>query len=132
MKIEDFVFINVPGGQKRKEWPVDTGRVRRSLLAGDTAQVRFFRESGLMLKSSLAFTSRIEETVVWMHDLTEEGQDFVMSQALGRWLDSCDRKASELFKKGAPEETILEMRRDPDGLFKRLEKFRMQRKMKSQ
>ena len=124
---KDFVFIDVALGQTRKEWPVDTGRVRRMLLASDFGQIKFLRESGLLQTLSPAFNSPIAETVVWMHDLTDEGQDFVMLQALGKWLDRCDRKATELSKKGATEAEILKMREDSSGLFKRLEKFRKDR-----
>ncbi|MGL4489819.1 MAG: hypothetical protein ACRCU5_10290 [Rhizobiaceae bacterium] len=88
---------------------------------------RFLMETGFLTDTFAGRGLPREQMVIKMSDLTEEGQDFIMSGAHMSWLGALDRKSNDLLKRGASNEERLAVRADPKGLYTRLEKFRKER-----
>jgi hypothetical protein len=132
----DFIYLNVPASlaNARRVIPLDFASVERELalaLTHASTEISFLKRAGLMRVDSASYTVPIAEAVVHLSDLTEEGQDFLMSQAMVKWLAACDRKSNKMLQQGASEEERLAVYADPKGLYQRLENFRKQRKAKA-
>lgn len=126
MNREDFTYLNVEAlvyGALRVIPPTD--RHAKSTLAYCTTEIKFFKDAKLLMPEASAWKTPVEQIIIRLHDLTEEGQDFIMSGAVHKWLGACDNKSNRMFtEKAATDEQRLEVYRDPTGLYKRLEKFR--------
>jgi hypothetical protein len=129
MNTKDFIHINVPGRLANYEKPSDI-RLRNLTLAYTLTEVMFLTDAGLLRAEAKVHSQRHEDVVIRLSDLTSEGQDFIMSGAIDSWLGACDRKSNRMLADGATEEERLAVYRDPKGLYKRLEKFRKERKSK--
>jgi hypothetical protein len=128
MRYEDFIFLDVPGNISHALRVIPpTDRYAKIALVQCRTEVEFLRSEGFIRPTSAAFNAPIEEVVLRLSDLTEEGQDFVKSKALSSWLDACSRKHNEMLRKGASESERLAAYADPKGLITRLAKFRKQR-----
>jgi hypothetical protein len=132
MQRKDFIFLNVPGVIEhalRVIPPTDKyAKVASTYLC---TEVEFLRLQKLIKPTSSANEMQFENLVLRLSDLTEEGQDFVMSGATSKWLAACDRKSNAMLAKGASEEERLAVYADPKGLISRLEKFRKERAAKA-
>lgn len=126
MKYNDFVFLNVPMILTQSECP-PTGRLRRLGAVWTSTQVGFLIDSGLLRDNIQARRVTLDQVILKLSDFTEEGQDFIMSNAIGKWLGACDRKSNDLLKCGASEEERLAVYANPKGLYSRLERFRKAR-----
>jgi hypothetical protein len=136
MKYKDFISLNVPALQKDamrviSPRPDAAERMINLVRTYCRTEIEFLRHVGFIRSDSPAFTSPILETVLRLSDMTDEGQDFVMSSATSKWLGACDRKSNEMLKRGASEEERLAVYADPKGLHSRLEKFRKERAAKA-
>jgi hypothetical protein len=136
MKYKDFILKDVAFSieHARRIIPPKPEAIERAAKATLTlaeTEIEFLRRQGLIRSDSKAFISPIEETVLRLSDLTEEGQDFVMSQATVKWVEACSRKSNDMLKRGASEEERLAVYADPKGLHSRLEKFRKERAAKA-
>ena len=109
MSSRDFVYLHVPKLLSHYSNPT-AGWTERVRALAET-QFSFFQANNL-LRSDFERPQHIATLVLRFSDFTEEGQAFLMSQAVERWLASCDRK-------GTPEAF-----RDASGLHSRLSKFR--------
>lgn len=105
----DFVYLDVPGLQQR--FGHDPGW-RRTISQCTTTQVEFFKSHELLRKDAAAWSVTVENAIIRFSDFTPEGQGFIMSQAVEKWLASCDRKKDPAAYS------------DPSGLERRLKKFR--------
>jgi hypothetical protein len=132
MSQKDFIFLNVPGLLDIKENPwfsaAAVERAKRGVLTYNSTEINFLIDADLLRQDASARHTSLDHTVIRFSDLTEEGQDFLMSQATVKWLGACDRKSNDMLKRGASEEERLAVYADPKGLYKRLEKFRKERK----
>jgi len=111
--IQDFIYLDVPGllrryGSESPDW-------RAVLLAFTTTELTVFIENGLLEQGAQALRVPIEEVEVRFSDFTAEGQAFIMTGAVEKWLAACDRKKT------------LAAYQDKASLEKRLTKFRSQR-----
>lgn len=108
----DFIYLDVQGLQQRfghdPSW-------HQSISRWTTTQVEFFKSHKLLRKGAAAWTASAESAVIRFFDFTPEGQDFIMSQAVEKWLASCDRRKDPAAYS------------DSSGLERRLKKFREQR-----
>lgn len=111
--IKDFIYLDVAGSLSHYLNP--TLDWRRRVLAYAATEISFFSQHGLINESAAALRVPAEKAVIRFSDFTPEGQDFIMSQAVERWLGSCDRKGT------------IEAYQDPSGLVQRLNKFRKDR-----
>jgi hypothetical protein len=107
--MEDFVYLDVAGlashySNPTESWP----EIVRSLAQ---TELTFFLTNAL-LKPEFEAPKNVAELVIRYSDFNDEGRAFVMSQAIERWLASCDRKGT------------VDAYRDPRGLNSRLAKFR--------
>ncbi len=128
MKHNDFVYLDVPFFLEHSLKVIPpTDRYAKTALAHATTEIEFLRREGLIKMDSVAGSAPVKEVVLRLSDLTEEGQDFILSGATRNWLGACDRKSSDLLKKGASEEARLAVYSDSKGLVSRLERFRKQR-----
>ncbi len=123
----DFIYLNIPRWLNH-----GTERERKYAATHNATEIKFLKEARLLRPDSSVWQTPYEQTVVRLSDLTEEGQDFLMSAAISNWLGACDRKSNDMLKKGATEEQRLAIYADPKGLYSRLEKFRKTRLAKSQ
>ncbi|WP_150131443.1 hypothetical protein [Caulobacter mirabilis] len=106
----DFIYLNVPGLLSRYENPTEEWVEKVYSLA--QTQISFFVENGLISPSAAVLTSPIETAVLMFSDFSPEGQAFLKSQAVERWLSACDKKGT------------IDAYRDSSGLTSRLAKFR--------
>jgi hypothetical protein len=109
MPSRDFVYLDVSKLLSHYSNPTANWAERVRVLA--ETQLSFFEVNNL-LRSGFERPRHITTLVLHFSDFTEEGQSFLMSQAVERWLESCDRKGT------------LEAYRDARGLRSRLAKFR--------
>ena len=109
----DFIYLNVPALLDHYANPSQLWREKVNALA--STEISFFVKEGLIRETARALIGSVQDAVIRFSDFTEEGQDFVKSQAVERWLGACDRKGT------------VEAYRDPSGLERRLEKFRKAR-----
>jgi hypothetical protein len=132
MSQKDFIYTNVPGllNIKENQWfTADAvARAKRVVIAYISTEIHFLMDTGLLRGDAPARQTPLDQAVVRFSELTEEGQDFIMSQAMVKWLGACDKKSNDMFKRGASEEESLAVYANPKGLYKRLEKFRKERK----
>jgi hypothetical protein len=126
MKQKDFVFLNVKLSLQVEEHPY-TGRLRKLAEVYCATIIDFLKRGGLLKPAAAVNGIVFEDAVLRLSDLTDEGQDFIMSGATDNWLSACDRKSNLILAKGANEEERLKVYADPAGLKKRLEKFRKDR-----
>jgi hypothetical protein len=135
MSQKDFIFLNVPGllDIKENSWfsAAAVERAKRGVLTSTSTEINFLIEAGLLRQDASARHTPLDQAVICFSNLTEEGQDFLMSQATVKWLGACDRKSNDMLKRGASEEERLAVYADPKGLYKRLEKFRKERAAKA-
>jgi len=110
---EDFIYLNVPGLLYR--YGSNSPQSRAVVLAFAKTELAVFIENGLLERSAPAINVPVEEAVVRYSDFTAEGQAFVMSGAVERWLGACDKK------------NTLAAYEDKASLEKRLAKFRGER-----
>lgn len=89
MSGDNFIYLNVPGLLGRYSNPSSSWR--DIVIALATTQVRFFENEGLLRPDQVPSTSSIETCVLRFHDFTSEGQAFLKSGAVERWLGACDR-----------------------------------------
>lgn len=106
----DFVYLNVPGLLARYENPSPDWADKVRALA--RTQISFFAENGLIYPTAAALADTVENAVLMFSDFTPEGQAFVKSQAVERWLSTCDRKGT------------VDAYKDPSVLTSRLLRFR--------
>lgn len=109
MNPHDYVSFNVPGMLARYANP--TIEWERKVLAIARIQLELFKKYGLINDSAPALREPLNEVVMRFSDYTAEGQEFVRSGALDKWMASCDRKGS------------LEAYEDPKPLEKRIVAF---------
>jgi hypothetical protein len=107
---QDFIYLNVPGllhryGSQSSDW-------RSVILAHTKTQLTAFVRNGLIKDSAQALRVPHEDAVVRFSDFTPEGQAFLKTGAVDKWLAACDRKK------------VLAAYEDIAALEKRLEKFR--------
>ena len=107
----DFKYLNVPGSLCQYANPTDN-RHEITIAIAET-ELTFFQEYGLLRTHKKP--ADIGSLVLWYSEFTDEGQAFLLSQAVERWLGSCDRKGT------------VDAYRDPKGLISRLAKFRAKR-----
>lgn len=81
-------------------------------LASRQTMRDFFVNEGLLVDDSQIRTMAVDKIIIRYRDFTDEGWLFMKSQAVGKWLGSCDRKGT------------IEAYSNYDGLKKRLVKFR--------
>jgi hypothetical protein len=135
MKYKDFPFLNAQRSLEmwRRPSQVESIGIESaeyyygSTLAWITTLVDFLKDAELLPESAPAWHTPVEKITIMLSDLTEEGQDFVMTAATSKWLGSLDRKSNDMLKRGASNEERLLVGRDPKGLYKRLDKFRKER-----
>lgn len=130
MTKRDILVLSAPMSLNRKENP-PTGRWRRLATAFLTTKIEFLRDSGLIRADSNVKNMSFEETEIFASDLTPEGEDFFMALHLYNWLGACDRKSNDLLRRGVSDEERLAVYQDPKGLYRRLEKFRKDRREKA-
>jgi hypothetical protein len=106
----DFVYLNVPGLLARYSNPSTDWHRKVKALA--RTQLAFFVANGLVYPTLAALSGPIESAVVKFSDFTPEGQAFIKSQAVERWLAACDRKGT------------IDAYQDSSGLASRLSKFK--------
>jgi hypothetical protein len=107
---KDFIYLNVPGLLNRYTNPSPMWKEKVIALA--ETQIRFFQRNGLIRPDSKALNTDVKEVVLRFSEMTSEGQAFIMSQSVERWMASCDKKGTVAAYK------------DEAGLEKRLMQFR--------
>ena len=110
---DDFIDLNVPGLLKRNNRPAEWPEVVRAFAR---TQLDVLRDNNMLRKDAPALQVPIDEAVVRFSDYTPEGQIFVKSGALDRWLSGCDKT------------NTLSAYQDHARLQKYVDKFRNQRK----
>jgi hypothetical protein len=106
----DFVYLNVAGLLGRYSNPAaDWHSIVRALA---WTQLEFFRCEGLLKQDPGTTLEHIDTLTLNFDAFTDEGKAFLKSGAVDRWLEACDRRGT------------VYAYRNPDGLKKRLEKFR--------
>ena len=88
----DYVSLNVPRLLSHFVNPTPDWHAKVVALA--TTQLSLFQKHGLIRHDSEALGMPIEKAVVRFSDYTPEGQAFVRSGAVDKWLTACDRKGS--------------------------------------
>jgi hypothetical protein len=131
MNQKDFILLDVAYSLLNAKEEPFTGRERKLAATHTATEVNFLIKADLLKADASARSTPLEKTVIRLSDLTEEGQDFVMSQGTVKWLIACDRKSNDMLKKGVLEEERLAIYADPNGLHNRLEKFRRDRAAKT-
>ena len=97
---KDFTYLNIPSSLDRKVWIKLPGEEGGPLL--DTAWnernarqlrslVEFFRDNGLLKPGVIREGTDLMALVLRFSDFTEEGQQFIMTDAPGKWRASFDR-----------------------------------------
>jgi hypothetical protein len=128
MKYGDFIYLNVKGSVEHALRVIPpTDKYAKTTLAQLKTEIEFLRSQGLIKSTAAAYKANIENAVIYLSDLTDEGQDFVMSGATRKWLGSCDSKSNRLLSQGASDEQRLAVYQDMSGLMRRLDKFRAER-----
>jgi hypothetical protein len=130
---KNFVYLDVHSSlerQKENPWfsAAVVERAKRGVLTWASTEINFLIDAGLLRQDASARHTPLDQAVIRFSELTEEGQDFILSQATVKWLGACDKKSNDMLKKGASEEQRLAVYSDPKGLYKRLEKFRKELK----
>lgn len=110
--MNDFVYLNVPSLLERYGHDAQWNDIVRRWTK---TQIEFFKANGLLQADAPVWSTPAEKAVIRFHEFTPEGQDFVMSQAVEKWLATCDRA-------GDPAAYA-----DASGLDRRLRKFRKAR-----
>lgn len=105
----DFKDLNVPGLLGRYSNP--SSQWRATVLALARTQLELFQKHGLIKKDAAALRVPLENAVVMFSDYTPQGQAFLRSGAVDKWLASCDRKGT------------LSAYEDPAPLERRILKF---------
>jgi hypothetical protein len=125
MSEKDFTYLNVKSSIEHALRVIPpTDRYAKVAFIYSKTEIEFLRREKLIKSDAQAVTAPIEEVIIKFSDLTDVGQDFVMSKATTKWLGACDRKSNDLLSKGASEEERLAVYADARGLEKRLAKFR--------
>ena len=132
MNRKDFVYLDVHfsfDSHKENPWfsAAAVERAKRGVLTSTSTEINFLIDTGLLRDDASARHTPLDRAIIRFSDLTDEGQDFLMSQATVKWLGACDRKSNDMLKRDASEEERLAVYADPKGLYKRLEKFRKER-----
>ena len=105
----DYVSLNVPRLLAHFVNPTPDWHAKVVALA--STQLRLFQKHSLIRHDAEALRMPIEKAVVRFSDYTPEGQAFVQSGAVEKWLTACDRKGS------------VEAYEDPALLEKRIRAF---------
>lgn len=130
MTQRNILVLSVPMSLAVRENP-PTGRMRQVAIAYSTTLIAFLKQSGLLRADSPVWDMEFEEAEIFSNDLTPEGQDFFMAQQTINWLGARERKSNDMLRQGASDEARLEVYRDSKGLFRRLEKFRKERRARA-
>lgn len=103
----DYISLNVPRLLARYSNPSPEWRAK--VLAWSGTQLQLFRKHLLIREEAEALRVPMEEVVVRFSDYTAQGQAFVRTGAVDKWLASCDRKGTlSAFEDPAPlEKRIL-------------------------
>jgi hypothetical protein len=109
VNVPDYISFNVPGILTRYANP--TNAWERKVLALTDTQLRLLKKHKLIRECAPALNAPLNEVVIRFSDYTAEGQDFVRSGAIDKWMASCDKKGS------------LDAYADPGPLEKRILKF---------
>jgi hypothetical protein len=88
----DYISLNVPRLLSHFVNPTPDWHAKVVALA--TTQLRLFHKHSLIRHDAEALRLPIEKAVVRFSDYTPEGQAFVRSGAVEKWLTACDRKGS--------------------------------------
>src|SRR5690348_203288 len=116
MKETDFIDLNVPGLLARYSNPAPDWK--QIVLAFSSTQIEFFRQNGLLKRDAAVLSVPINEAVIHFSDYTEEGQRFLRSGAVDKWLAACDKNGT------------IAAYRDSSGLDRRLKEFRAKNKQR--
>ena len=99
----DYISLNVPGLLARYVNPSPDWRAK--VMAFSKTQLDLFRKHKLIREDAEALHTPVEQVVVRFSDYTPEGQAFVRSGAVDKWLAACDRKGSlQAYEDSAPLE----------------------------
>lgn len=88
----DYISLNVPGLLARYVNPSPDWRAK--VVALSKTQLDLFRKHNLIRHDADALRAGVEQAVVRFSDYTPEGQAFVRTGAVDKWLAACDRKGS--------------------------------------
>jgi hypothetical protein len=125
-----FPVIDFPMALATEENP-PSDRSARTGFAHENTLLEFLIDVGFLKEDSAARFVPREEAIVWTDELTDEGYDFIMAKQRVNWLGACDRKATDIGRKGGTFEEQLKVYEDSSGLYRRLEKFRKARAAKA-
>lgn len=99
MTSKDFIYLNLPGLLKKRMLKdgesVEIPGYRERTLIWTGIVTQFLKENELVVSDASLWNAKDDELVLRFNELTKLGQEFIMSQAVERWLSSWDRETKK-------------------------------------